>query len=215
MDLVLEPKLSRSIMHPRMAGSKRQDNSTGGDMAVFRIAVFVGSLRKEAYSRKMANAMIALAPATLVPGILEIGQLPLYNEDLEAAPPETWTAFRAKLKASEGVLFVTPEYNRSVPAALKNAIDVASRPKGQNVWDGKPGAVVSISAGGISGFGGHHHIRQMLVCLNVPAMAGPEAYIGNVGKLFDESGVLVNESTKGFLTTFMTSFEQWVVKNVH
>jgi chromate reductase len=183
-------------------------------MAAHRIAVFVGSLRREAYSLKMAKAMIALAPASLALEILEIGHLPLYNEDLEAAPPESWAVFRSRLKSCDGVLFVTPEYNRSVPAALKNAIDVGSRPKGKNIWDGKPGAVVSISNGGIGGFGAHHHLRQMLVCLNVPAMAGPEAYIGNVGKLFDETGVLVNESTKGFLTTFMTSFEQWVARIV-
>jgi chromate reductase, NAD(P)H dehydrogenase (quinone) len=182
-------------------------------MASHRIAVFVGSLRKEAFSRKTAKALIGLAPSSLAMEILEIGHLPLYNEDLETTPPEAWTAFRTSLKSFDGVLFVTPEYNRSVPAALKNAIDVASRPKGQNVWDGKPGGVVSISAGGISGFGAHHHLRQMLVCLNVPAMAGPEAYIGNVGRLFDERGVLIDDSTKRFLEKFMQNFGRWVERN--
>ena len=144
--------------------------------------------------------------------ILEIGQLPFYNEDLETVPPEAWTAFRSKLRDFDGVLFVTPEYNRSVPAALKNAIDVASRPRGHNIWDGKPGAVVSTSNGNISGFGAHHHLRQMLVCLNIATMAGPEAYIGNTPTLFDERGTLTNDSTKAFLTKFMREFEQWVVR---
>ncbi len=179
-------------------------------METHRIAVFVGSLRKEAYSRKTAKALIALAPASLTLEIFEIGHLPLYNEDLEGAPPEAWTAFRTRVNSADGLLFVTPEYNRSVPGGLKNAIDVASRPKGQNVWDGKPAGVVSISNGNISGFGAHHHLRQMLVCLNVPAMAGPEAYIGNVGKLFDDQGALINDSTREFLTKFMARFERWV-----
>jgi chromate reductase len=170
-------------------------------------------LRKEAFSRKTAKALIALAPPSLTLEILEIGHLPFYNEDLEAAPPPGWVEFRNHLKTFDGLLFVTPEFNRSIPAALKNAIDVGSRPKGQNVWDGKPGAVVSISAGGISGFGANHHLRQMLVCLNVPAMAGPEAYIGNVGKLFDEQGSLTNESTRGFLTSFIVAFARWVERN--
>ncbi len=182
-------------------------------MGSHRIAVFVGSLRKEAYSRKTAKALMAVAPASLTMEILEIGHLPFYNEDRESTPPPEWVEFRARLKPFDGVLFITPEFNRSIPAALKNAIDVASRPKGQNIWDGKPGGVVSISTGGISGFGAHHHLRQMLVCLNVPAMAGPEAYIGNVGKLFDEQGLLINDSTKAFLTKFMQSFARWVDVN--
>jgi chromate reductase, NAD(P)H dehydrogenase (quinone) len=182
-------------------------------MAAYTIAVFVGSLRTGAYSRMTARALMSVAPDSLQPEILEIGDLPFYNEDLEAAPPRRWVEFRNRLKPFNGVLFVTPEYNRSVPAALKNAIDVASRPKGQNVWDGKPAGVVSISNGGISGFGAHHHLRQMLVCLNVPTMAGPEAYIGNAGKLFDEAGNLTNDSTREFLTNFMMSFARWVDKN--
>ncbi len=182
-------------------------------MEPHRIAVFVGSLRKGAYSRKTAFALIALAPPSLRLEFLEIGDLPFYNEDLEGAPPAAWTEFRARVKGCDGLLFVTPEYNRSVPAALKNAIDVASRPKGQNVWDGKPAAVVSISNGNLSGFGAHHHLRQMLVCLNVPAMAGPEVYLGNVGGLFDERGHLSNESTGRFLTKFMEKFARWVDRN--
>ncbi len=181
-------------------------------MSTYSIAVFVGSLRKEAYSRKTARALISAAPPSLTLEILEIGHLPFYNEDLESNPPASWVEFRSRLRSFDGVLFVTPEYNRSVPAALKNAIDVASRPKGQNMWDAKPGAVVSISNGNISGFGSHHHLRQMLVCLNVPAMAGPEAYIGNVGKLFDDHGTLTNDSTREFLTKFMVSYSHWMQK---
>lgn len=182
-------------------------------MGSHRIAVFVGSLRKEAFSRKTARALIALSPPSLALEIVEIGHLPFYNEDLEGAPPEAWTEFRRRVKGFDGLLFVTPEYNRSVPAALKNAIDVASRPKGQNAWDGKPAGVVSISNGNISGFGAHHHLRQILVCLNAPAMAGPEVYLGNVGGLFDEQGQLANDSTGSFLTKFMEKFARWVDRN--
>ena len=179
----------------------------------YSIAVFVGSLRTGAYSRMTARALMSVAPGSLTCEILEIGDLPFYNEDLEAAPPRAWVEFRKRLKEYAGVLFVTPEYNRSVPAALKNAIDVASRPKGHNVWDGKPAGVVSISNGGLSGFGAHHHLRQMLVCLNVPAMAGPEAYIGHAGKLYDEQGTLTNDSTRDFFRKFMTDFAHWVDRN--
>src|SRR5690349_12773002 len=107
------------------------------------VGVFVGSLRKDSFNRKMANALGGLAPAELKLSMIEIGQLPLYNQDLEASVPEPWAAFRARVKAADAVLFVTPEYNRSVPAVLKNAIDVGSRPYGQSVWGGKPGAVIS------------------------------------------------------------------------
>jgi chromate reductase, NAD(P)H dehydrogenase (quinone) len=182
-------------------------------MAIRTIAVFVGSLRTGAYSRMTARALMGVAPGTLKLEILEIGDLPLYNPDREAVPPPAWIEFRNRLKQFDGVLFVTPEYNRSVPGVLKNAIDVGSRPKENNVWDGKPGAVVSISAGGISGFGAHHHLRQMLVCLNVPAMAGPEAYVGHAAKLFDEVGNLTNDSTRDFFTKFMASFARWVDRN--
>jgi len=117
------------------------------------------------------------------------------------------------MKKFDGVLFVTPEYNRSVPAVLKNALDVGSRPYGQSVWDGKPGAVVSVSPGGLSAFGANHHLRQSLVFLNVPTMQQPEAYIGNVAALFDDSGVLINENTREFLQKFMDAFVSWVEAN--
>lgn len=138
----------------------------------------------------------------------------MFNQDLEATPPKEWVAFREQITAADGFLFLTPEYNRSIPAVLKNAIDVGSRPYGQNSWNAKPGAIVSVSTGNISGFGANHHLRQSLTFVNVPTMAQPEAYIGGVAALFDENGKLTNDSTKGFLKKFMTAFEKWVHTNV-
>jgi chromate reductase len=178
-----------------------------------KIAVFVGSLRKESFNRKMAKALTALAPESLKLEIMEIGGLPLYNQDLDDNPPAAWTQFRERLMKFDGVLFVTPEYNRSVPAVLKNAIDVGSRPYGKSVWDGKPGAVMSVSPGAIGGFGANHHLRQSLVFLNVPTMQQPEAYIGNAANLFDESGNLANESVREFAAKYIHAFAAWVETN--
>ena len=179
-----------------------------------KIAVFVGSLRKEAYSRKMARALIDLAPESLELEIIEIGGLPLYNQDFddEGKPLDAWTAFRERVRPFDGVLFVTPEHNRSVPAALKNAIDVASRPYGKGVWAGKPGAVVSVSPGAMGAFGANHHLRQSLVFLDVPAMPQPEAYIGGAAQLFDADGRITNDKTRGLLVKFMEAFAAWVAK---
>ncbi len=174
------------------------------------IAVVVGSLRRESLNRKMANALIAIAPPALRLEIVEIGALPLFNDDLEQDPPGEWTRFRERIGRAEGVLFVTPEYNRSVPGVLKNAIDVASRPHGRNRWDQKPGAVISVSPGAIGGFGSNHHLRQSLVFLNVPTLQQPEAYIGGAGKLFDEQGGIANESTREFLGKFLDAYAAWV-----
>lgn len=161
----------------------------------------------------MARTLTALAPDSLMLEILEISGLQMYDQDLEEAPPAAWTEFRDRLKDFDGVLFVTPEYNRSVPAVLKNAIDVGSRPSGKNSWDGKPGAVVSVSTGALGGFGANHHLRQSLVFLNVPAMPQPEAYIGGAAKLFDDSGNLTNESTRELLRKFMSAFAAWVARH--
>ena len=174
------------------------------------VAVLVGSLRKDSFNRKIAHALAKLAPSSLKLSIVELGDLSMYNQDLDATPPASWTAFRASIKAADAVLFVTPEYNRSVPAVLKNAIDIGSRPYGQSVWSGKPGAVVTSSMGGIGGFGANHHLRQSLVFLNVPVMQQPEAYIGGAWGLFDEAGALTNEGTRAFLKTFMDAFAAWV-----
>ncbi len=178
-----------------------------------KIAVIVGSLRRDSFSRKTARALIELAPESLALEILEIGALPLYNQDLEEAPPAAWGEFRRALRTFDGVLFVTPEYNRGVPGVLKNAVDVASRPKGQNAWAGKPGAVVSVTTGALGAFGANHHLRQSLVYVDVPAMPQPEAYIGGAAKLFDEAGRLVNDGTREFLRSFMAAYAAWVEKH--
>jgi chromate reductase, NAD(P)H dehydrogenase (quinone) len=180
-----------------------------------KIAVFVGSLRKESFNRRMAKVLMALAPESLKLEIIEIGGLPLYNQDFddEGKPPSAWSEFRMRVKSYDGVLFVTPEYNRSVPGVLKNAIDVGSRPYGQSVWAGKPGAVISVSPGTIGGFGANHHLRQSLVFLDVPAMQQPEAYIGGAAQLFDANGNISNETTREFLRKFMDAFAAWVAKN--
>jgi chromate reductase len=175
------------------------------------VCVLVGSLRKASLNGMLANALISLAPSSMKLDIVQIGQLPLYNQDLDIDPPPApWTAFRQRVKAADAVLFVTPEYNRSVPAALKNALDVGSRPYGSSVWDRKPGAIVSSSPGAIGAFGANHHLRQSLVFLNVPTMQQPEAYVSHVDKLFDEHGKVVSDGTRKFLQEFMQAFANWV-----
>ena len=178
-----------------------------------KVAVLVGSLRKDSFSRKMANALATLAPASLQLAIVEIGGLPLYNADDDASPAPVVREFRERIAQSDALLFVTPEFNRSVPGALKNALDVGSRPYGKSAWNGKPGAIVSVSPGAMGAFGANHHLRQSFVFLNVPAMAQPEAYIGNAASLFDDKGALTNESTRDFLQKFMQSFAQWIERN--
>jgi chromate reductase, NAD(P)H dehydrogenase (quinone) len=182
--------------------------------AAENVVVLVGSLRKESLNRKMANALIALNAAPLKFGFAEFGHLPLYNQDLDGDnPPSAWVTFRQQIKSADAVLFVTPEYNRSVPGALKNALDVASRPYGKSSWDGNPGAVISVSLGAIGAFGANHHLRQCLVYLNVPTMAQPEAYIGGAANLFDADGKLNNESTRDFVSKFVQSFAAWIEAN--
>ena len=174
------------------------------------VAVLVGSLRKASYSLQLAKALVAEEPPVLKLEIVEIGQLPLYNEDLDATvPPALWTTFRQRIDQAEALLFVTPEYNRSVPAVLKNALDVASRPYGSNMFDGKPGAVISSSIGVLGGFGANHHLRQSLVFLNVPLMQQPEAYIGSINTLFDEKGQ-PQQSCKKCAADFMEAYAKWV-----
>jgi len=180
-----------------------------------KIGVIVGSLRKESYSRKIAKTLMKLVPATFQIEEILIGDLPIYNQDFddENNVPASWSAFREHMENFDAILFVTPEYNRSVPAVIKNAIDIGSRPYGKNIWDGKPGAVVSVSPGGLSAFGANHHLRQSLVFLNIPTMQQPEAYIGNVATLFDDSGALSSERTREFLQKFMDAFATWIETN--
>jgi chromate reductase len=179
------------------------------------VAVIIGSLRKDSLNRKMAQALMDLAPKSVRLEIVEIGQLSHYNPDDDEAgkTPAAWSAFRQRIKAAAAVLFVTPEYNRSVPAVLKNALDVGSRPYGQSAWDRKPAAIVSVSPGALGAFGANHHLRQSLVFLNMPALQQPEAYIGGAAQLFDADGKLTNDGTRGFLQKFAQTFEAWIDAN--
>ena len=173
------------------------------------VAVVVGSLRKDSVNRKVASALAALTP-NLMFNIVEIGDLPFFDQDLESAPPAQWVRLRQEIAAADAVLFVTPEYNRGLPAVIKNAIDVASRPYGHSVWNGKPGAVISVTIGSQGAILANHQLRQSLVFLNVPTLAQPEAYISGALGLFDDKGALINDSTAGFLTAFGQAFSAWI-----
>lgn len=176
-----------------------------------QVAVLVGSLRKESLNRKVAHAMAGLAPGNLHFDFVEYGDLQPYNEDVEnaGAPPE-WRRFRDAIRPKDAVLFVTPEYNRSMPGAFKNAIDVGSRPYGQSVWNGKPTAVATASPGSIGGFGANHHLRQSLVFLNMPVMQQPEAYIGHANTLFAPDGSIADDKTRAFFQSFVDGFVGWI-----
>lgn len=177
-----------------------------------KIGVFVGSLRKGAYSGSVANCVIGLAPEELDMQIIEIGHLPIYNQDYDDEKIKVYEKFRETVRSLDGVLIVTPEHNRSIPAVLKNALDVGSRPYGQSAWNNKPGAIISQSIGAIGGFGANHHLRQVATFLNINMMGQPECYLSSVGNLVDEKGVLTAESTIGFLKGFMDSYKNWVNK---
>jgi len=178
------------------------------------IAVLVGSLRKASLSRKVANALIELAPEGLDLKIVEIGDLPLYNEDAEKeGPPAAWTRFRDEVRPAEGVIFVTPEYNRSVPGALKNAIDVGSRPYGSSVYAAKPAAVVSQSPGALGGFGANHHLRQSLVFLDMPVLQQPELYLNHTGTYFNEAGKLTKDDIRELLRKFLAAYAALLEKH--
>jgi chromate reductase len=186
----------------------------GSDMtAPYTVAVLVGSTRKGSYSRLVADALAVLAPASLKLSQIVIGDMPFYNEDLDHdEPPPVWTEFRTAIKGADAVLFVTPEYNRSVPALLKNAVDVGSRPYGASVWDAKPGAVVSVSPGAMGGFGANHHLRQSLVFLNVLPLQQPEAYVGGAASLFGPDGKLTDPKSQALLQKFIEAFGAWIEK---
>jgi chromate reductase len=176
-----------------------------------RVGVIVGSLRKGAYTRMLARALSELTPPSLQLVDIGIGDLPLYNYDLETkTPPPAWTAFRTAVKATDAILFVTPEFNRSMPGALKNAMDVGSRPWGDSAWSGKPAGVISLTPGALGAMAANHHLRQVLLAVNLAAMPYPEAYIPGAETLFDDSGRLTSESTSKFLREFMQAFETWV-----
>ena len=182
------------------------------DAPIDVIAV-VGSLRRDSYNRKLAEAVRAIAPPALAIEILTLEALPFYNQDDEAAPPDATQQFRARVKRADAVLFFTPEYNRSVPGLLKNAVDTGSRPYGHNVWAGKPAAIVSASPGALGGFGANHHLRQSLVALDMPTMAQPEAYISHVDKVVDSSGRFVSQPSSEFFRAFLAAFEAWTAQH--
>ena len=178
-----------------------------------RVALIVGSLREGSYSRAIGLELKALAAPDLELDLVEIGDLPLYNPDLDTeTPPAAWARFREAVATTQAVLFVTPEYNRSIPGALKNALDVGSRPYGHSIWSGKPAAIVSVSPGALAAFGANHHLRQPLVFLNMPTMAQPEAYVGGVADLLDEHGKLKTDGTRDFLKGFVDAFAGWIEK---
>jgi chromate reductase, NAD(P)H dehydrogenase (quinone) len=176
-----------------------------------RVGVIVGSLRKGAYTRMLARALPELTPPSLQLVEIGIGDLPLYNYDLETdQPPPAWTAFRTAVKGTDALLFVTPEFNRSMPGALKNAMDVGSRPWGHSAWAGKPAGVISMSPGALGAMASNHHLRQVLMAVNIAAMPYPEAYIPAAGSLFDDSGRLTSAETRQFLQGFMEALAAWI-----
>ncbi len=182
-------------------------------MSKKKIAVLVGSLRKDSYNKKLALDAIKHQPETFEMEIVEIGNLPHYNEDLDNDnPPAEWVEFRKKIKDADGYLFFTPEYNRSISGVLKNAIDVGSRPYGQNNWGGKPGAVVSSSISALGGEAANHVLRQPMVFVDVYMMQQPEAYIGNTMTLFNEQGEVASPETRQFFDSWLKAFEAWVHK---
>ena len=181
-------------------------------VSMTKIGIIVGSLREGSFSKKLAENVAKLFPDGYTAEIIEIGDLPLYNQDYDDDSPAAYTAFRSKIRGCDAILFVTPEHNRSMPSALKNALDVASRPWGQNVWAGKPAAIISQSVGSLGGFGANHHLRQVLAFLDMPVLQQPEAYLGNAADLFDADGQIRNKGTIDYLKSFVDAFTTLIEK---
>jgi chromate reductase len=179
----------------------------------YQVAVLVGSLRQQSFSRRLARALIKLAPANLKLEIVDWSEVAVFNQDHEKDPPAANAAFKDRVRRAQAVLFVTPDDNRSVPGGLKNALDVASRPYGESAWSGKPAAIVSNSPGAIGGFGANHHLRQSLVFLDMPTLAQPEAYVGHSATLVDDNDDITVEASRDFLTGFMKTFAAWIEAN--
>lgn len=177
---------------------------------ILDVVAVVGSLRRDSYTRRLVRSFDRLCADTMKIDIADLSGLAMYNQDDEAAPSAAWTEFRNRVRRADAVLFATPEYNRSLPGVLKNAIDVGSRPYGASVWAGKPAAVLSVSPGAMGAFGANHHLRQCLVFLDMPTMQQPEAYIGHADKLFDAAGEFANVATRDFCVKFLLSFAQWI-----
>lgn len=179
------------------------------------IGILAGSLRKESFSKKVGKTLLDLAPDGFEFKLIDLNDIPLYNQDFDDhnKVPEGITKFRTEMANVDGVIFITPEYNRSVPAVLKNAVDVGSRPYGKSVWDKKPAAIFSNSPGNLSAFGANHHLRQSLVFLNMPTMQQPEVYIAHVNDLFDVEGNMKEGGTKDFIKKAVGSYIIWFNKN--
>ena len=176
------------------------------------IGIIVGSLREGSFNKAVAKYVSDQFPEGYQTTFIDFSQLDIYNQDLDETPPESWVAFRNALKDLDAFLFVTPEYNRSIPGGLKNALDVGSRPYGQSVWGGKPGGVISVSPGAIGGFGANHHLRQVLSFLDVYTLPQPEAYVGHIESALDDSGQVADEHTQQFLGTYAQAFIRWIEK---
>ena len=181
-------------------------------MSGYKIAVVVGSLRRDSFNARLAAALARLAPADFTFTTAEIGDLPLYNQDDDGAQAAPVLRFKAEIKAASGVLFVTPEYNRSIPGVLKNAIDHASRPYGQSVWAGKPAGVIGVSVGAIGTALAQQHLRNVLAYLDMPTMGGPEAFLQMKDGLFDEAGN-IGPASHAFLQGWMAKFVAWVKRH--
>lgn len=179
----------------------------------YNALVIVGSLRKQSFSLKIANALAKLAPDTLKLEVVTLHELGFFSQDLEASPPNEWLAFRNKIKASDGVVFVTPEYNRSIPGVLKNAIDIASRPYAQSSFSGRPVGIISNSPGALGGVNAAKHLQQILPGISGPIMQQPETYLGGVGDAFDEKGELTKQSLGDLLKAYATAFAAWVAEH--
>jgi chromate reductase, NAD(P)H dehydrogenase (quinone) len=178
-----------------------------------KVGLFLGSLRRASIGAALGRALPGISPAHLTFVPIAIGEIPFYNEDHEGQAPASWLTLRESIRCCDAVLFITPEYNRSVPAALKNAIDVASRPKGKSAWDGRPAAIITYSPGNFGGYACNHHLRQTFACLNMPTLATPEVYLSACAKLLDASGAIANEDTRAFLVTAMSRFARWIETN--
>jgi chromate reductase len=178
----------------------------------YQVAVLVGSLRKESFNRQLANAVVKLAPPELTMKFLEIGDLPLYNQDDDANPHSNVKRLKSEVSASKAVLFVTPEYNRSMPGVLKNAIDHASRPYGQSAWAGKPAGIIGISVGAPGTSMAQQHLRNTLAYLDMPTLGQPEVFVQMKEGLFDASGAIASEGTKKFVQGWMNAYVAWVKK---
>ena len=179
-------------------------------MSQYKIAVVVGSIRQDSLNRKLALALARLAPENFTFEHLRIDNLPLYNQDHDGKQAPEVLKFKSEIAAAQGLLFVTPEYNRSIPGVLKNAIDQASRPYGQSAWAGKPAGVIGVSVGAIGTALAQQHLRNVLAYLDVPTLGQPEAFIQNKEDLFDDKGHIGNEGTKKFLQGWMDKYVAWV-----